>query len=108
MLVTCDAKVAERLLVPVLDPGAADHLGADETGAEAAPLAAKRLHADARHRRQHEARRDLHIADVPALAQVDIHGFGMVLPGIDRIGAGRYHSRPRRRVTAGFCLEEAC
>ena len=66
MLVGGDAQVAERLLVPVLDPGAADHLGADETGAEAPSLAAKCLHADARHRREHEPRRDLHVPDVPA------------------------------------------
>ena len=107
VLVGRDPEVAERLLVPVLDPGAADHLRADEPGAEAASLAAKRLHADARHRRQDEPRGDLHVADVPAFAQVDFHGLLMVLTGIDRIRSCRYHSRPRRRVTAGFCLREA-
>ena len=107
VLVGGDAEVAERLLVPVLDPGAADHLRADEPGAEAASLAAKRLHADARHRRQDEPRRDLHVADVPAFAQVDLHGLLMVLTGIDPIRSCRYHSGPRRRVTAGFCLREA-
>ena len=79
VLVGGDPEVAERLLVPVLDPGAADHLRADEPGAETASLAAKRLHADARHRRQDEARGDLHVADVPAFAQVDFHGLLMVL-----------------------------
>ena len=54
VLVAGDAEVAERSLVPVLDPGAADHLRADETGAEAASLAAERLHADTRHRGEHE------------------------------------------------------
>ena len=73
MLVGGDAQVAERPLVPVLDPGAADHLRADETGAEAPPLAAERLHADARHRRQDDARRDLDVPDPPALAEVDLH-----------------------------------
>ncbi len=106
MLVGGDAQVAERLLVPVLDPGAADHLRADETGTETAPLAAKRLHADPRHRRQHEARRDLDVPNVPALTKVDVHGLSMVLTGIDHIRAGRYHSGPRRRVNAGFCLRE--
>ena len=78
MLVAGDAQVAERPLVPVLDPGAADHLGADEPGAEPASLAAERLHADARHRRQDDARRDLDVADPPALSQVDLHGCEMV------------------------------
>ena len=41
-----DPQVAERLLVPVLDPGAGDHLRADEPGAVAAALAAERLDAD--------------------------------------------------------------
>ena len=40
-----DPQVAERPLVPVLDPGDRDHLGADEAGAVAAALAAERLHA---------------------------------------------------------------
>ena len=107
MLVGGDAEVAQRLLVPVLDPGAADHLRADEPGAETASLAAKCLHADPCHRREHEPRGDLHVADVPAFAQVDFHGLLMVLTGIDRIRSCRYHSGPRRRVNAGFCLREA-
>ena len=71
MLVGGDAEVAERALVPVLDPGAADHLRADEAGAEAASLAAERLHADAGHRREDEPRRDLDVADPPAFAEID-------------------------------------
>ena len=59
LLVGRDAQVAERALVPVVEPGAAHHLRADEPRAEAPPLAAKGLHADARHRREHEARGDL-------------------------------------------------
>jgi len=107
VLVWRDPQVAERALVPVREPGAAHHLRADEPGAETASLAAKRLHTDARHRRQDEPRGDLHVADVPAFAQVDFHGLLMVLTGIDRIRSCRYHSGPRRRVTAGFCLREA-
>ena len=57
VLVGGDAQVAEGALVAVLDPGAADHLGAHEPRAVAPALAPERLHADARHRREHEARR---------------------------------------------------
>ena len=73
MLVGCDTEVAERLLVAVLDPGAGDHLGADEPGPETPALAAERLHADARHRREDESRRHLDVVDVPALPEVDLH-----------------------------------
>ena len=73
MLVGRDAQVPERALVAMLDPGAADHLRAHETGAEAASLAPKGLHADARHRREDEPRRDLHRPDRPWFAKVD-HG----------------------------------
>ena len=73
VLVGRDAQVAERSLVAVLDPRAADHLGADETCAEAAALASERLHADAGHRRQDEPGRDLDRADPPRLAEVDLH-----------------------------------
>ena len=59
VLVGGDAQVAERALVAVLDPGDRDHLRADEPGAEAAALAPEGLHADAGHRRQDEAGRDL-------------------------------------------------
>ena len=64
MLVGGDPQVAERPLVAVLDPGHRDHLRADEPGAVAAALAAKRLHADAGHRREDEAARDLDAARV--------------------------------------------
>ena len=50
MLVGGDPQVAERALVLVREPGAADHLRADEPGAEAAALAAEGLHADPGHR----------------------------------------------------------
>ena len=73
MLVGRDPEVAERPLVAVLDPGARDHLGADETGAEPASLAAKCLHGDAGHRGQDDAARHLHGADPPGLAEVDVH-----------------------------------
>ena len=73
VLVGGDAEIAERLLVSVLDAGAGDHLGADEPGPEPPSLAPERLHADACHRRQHEARRHLDGADVPALSEIDCH-----------------------------------
>ena len=44
MLVGAHPQVAERPLVPVLDPGHRDHLRADEAGPVAAALAAKGLH----------------------------------------------------------------
>ena len=75
MLVGGDAQVAERALVAVLDAGAADHLRADEARAEAPSLAPERLHADARHRREHEPRRHLDGADPPGFAKVD-HAIG--------------------------------
>ena len=71
MLVRGDAQVAEGALVPVLDSRAADHLGAHEARAEPASLAAERLHADARHRRQDEPRRDLDGPDRPGLAKIE-------------------------------------
>ena len=67
VLVRGDPQIAERALVPVLDPGARDHLRADEPGPEPAPLAAEGLYADARHRREHDSRRHLHLADPPGL-----------------------------------------
>ena len=74
MLVRRDPEVPERALVPVLDPRAADHLGAHEACAVAPSLPAKCLHADACHRREHEARRDLDVADPPGLGEVDLQG----------------------------------
>ena len=73
MLVAGDPQVAERALVPVLDPGDRDHLRADEPGAVAAALAAERLDADARHRREHDPARDLDPAEVPVLVEIDRH-----------------------------------
>ena len=81
MLVGGDAEVPECLLVAVLDPGAADHLGAHEPGAVATSLATERLHADTRHRRQDEARGHLDGPDSPAFAEVD-HGRRMVLAAV--------------------------
>jgi len=73
VLVARDPQVAERALVAVLDPGAADHLRADESRAETASLAAKGLDADAGHRGQDDPGRHLDGADLPALAKVDLH-----------------------------------
>ena len=73
VLVGRDAQVAERALVAMLDPRRGDHLRADETGAEAPSLAAKRLDADAGHRREHDPRRHLDAADRPRLLEVHRH-----------------------------------
>ena len=73
MLVRADPQIAERLLVPVLDPGHGDHLGADEARPVAAALAAKCLHRNACHRRQHDAAGDVDPADPPGLREVDVH-----------------------------------
>jgi hypothetical protein len=73
MLVGGDAQVAERALVLVREPGAADHLGADEPGAEAAPLAAEGLHADPCHGGQHEAGGDLDGPDSPGFVEIYLH-----------------------------------
>ncbi len=101
VLVSGDAEIAEGALVAVLDACHGDHLRAHEAGAVAAALAPERLYAHARHRRQHEARRDLDVADAPALAQLDRnavqHCLRMVDAGIDRSRIRGYHSRPRRR-----------
>ena len=74
MLVAGDPQVPERALVLVVQPGAADHLRADEPGPEAAALAAERLDADAGHRSEHEAGRNLHRPDPPGRAEIDVHG----------------------------------
>ena len=73
MLVCADPQVAEGALVSVLDAGAAHHLRADEPGPETAPLAAERLHAHARHRREDQARRDPNVADPPGRTEIYLH-----------------------------------
>ena len=99
VLVGSDAQVAEGALVAVLDPGGGDHLRADETGAEAASLAPKRLDADAGHRREHDSRRHLDAADRPRVLEAHRHrgkGIGAGLTGVGRGGT----IRPRRRPVA--------
>ena len=73
VLVARDPQVAERPLVPVLDPGAADHLRAHETRAEAAALAAKRLDAHAGHRREHDPAGNLDCPDPPGVSEIYLH-----------------------------------
>ena len=73
VLVGGDPQIAERPLVSVLDARAGDHLRADEPGAVAAALAAKRLDADARHRREDDPGRDLDVADPPGLLELRLH-----------------------------------
>ena len=81
VLVGGDAEVAERLLVAVLDPGAAHHLGAHEAGAVAASLAPKRLHADARHRARGRGAWAPRPGRSASFAKVD-HGRRMVLRAV--------------------------
>jgi hypothetical protein len=64
-LVGGDPQIAQRALVSVLQARAADHLGADKARAEAPSLAPEGLDADAGHRREHEPRRDLDVANPP-------------------------------------------
>src|SRR5205823_10381572 len=71
-------QVAQRLLVAVLDSRAGDHLRADEPGPEPASLAAKGLHADARHRCENDPRRELDVADPPGFPEIHLHGAHIV------------------------------
>ena len=97
MLVGRDPQVAERALVPVREPGAADHLRADEPGAEAAALAAEGLHAHARHRREDEPGRDLDGPDPPGFVQIYLHRGQIVAadPAFD-VGRRRIGTMPAR------------
>jgi hypothetical protein len=78
MLVTADTEIPQRALVSVREAGAADHLGAHQTGAVPPSLAAKCLHAHACHRGEHEPRMYLDGADAPGSVQIDTHGKGIV------------------------------
>ena len=51
-------------------------------GAVAAALAPERLDADACHRRQHEAGRDLDVAEEPGFVKIDLHPASMVAVGL--------------------------
>src|SRR5581483_6122169 len=95
MLVGGDAQVAERPLVPVLDPGGGHHLRADEPRAETPALAAERLDRDAGHRREHEPRRHLDVADRPRFLQIHGHGFDRNRVRLTVVDAGGT-IRPRR------------
>ena len=79
MLVGGHPQVAERLLVPVLDPGAGDHLRADEAGPVAAALAPERLHRDARHGCEDDPRGDLDVPDPPRFPKIYLHAG--IVPG---------------------------
>src|SRR6266496_5013538 len=57
----------------MLQPSATHHLRADETGPVAASLTAKGLHGDTRHWGQHQASRDLNVADPPGLPKIYLH-----------------------------------
>ena len=99
MLVGRDAQVAERALVPVLDPGRRDHLRADETGAEPSSLPPKGLDADAGHRCEHDPRRHLDPADRPRLQEVYRHPAMVSVARLTRVDRGGT-IRPRRRPFA--------
>ena len=73
MLVSADPQVSERALVAVREAGAADHLGAHQTGSETASLAAKGLHADPRHRGEHDPAVNHDRADAPGCVQIYLH-----------------------------------
>ena len=80
MLVAGNPEVPERSLVPVLQARAADHLGADEAGPVAAPLAPKGLDADPGHRGQDQAGGDLNHADPPGFSKIYLHRAGNSTP----------------------------
>src|SRR5438874_3519753 len=94
VLVGGDPQVAERLLVPVLDPGAGDHLRAHEPGPVAAALPAERLDPDAGHRREHDPARDLDLADPPGFTQIYRHPRHRSPPLLTCIPGRRYHPHP--------------
>src|SRR5262249_4126722 len=105
VLVGCHAQVAERALVPVLDPGTGNHLGADEACTEAASLAAESLHADAGHRGEHDARRHRDVSDPPALGQPVPHAADRRRIAVDEGPSRGYHPAPpegRYRPTGSF------
>ena len=95
-----DPQIAERPLVAVLDPGAGDHLGADEPGPEAPSLAPERLDAHAGHRRQDDPRGDLDRPDSSSFrADRASPATGYSTP-IDARGNRSYHSRPSSGASA--------
>jgi transcription elongation factor GreA len=88
----------------VLDPRARDHFRADEPGAVPAALAAERLDADAGHRREHDPRRDLDVADPPGLAQ--IHAGQGIRGLLTLMGDGGTIRTRRRRGRSGRFMPE--
>jgi hypothetical protein len=102
MLVGSDPEIPERALVAVLEPSAADHFRAHESGPVPAPLAAKCLHAHTCHRGKDDARRDLDVADSPGCPQIYLHraGKGSEMP-VDVVLLRRYHARLPRRPFFG-------
>ena len=96
MLVAADPQVAEGALVPVLDPGAGDHLRADEPGAEAAPLPAEGLDAHSRHGSEDDPGRQLDRPDPPGFVQFHAHAGMVARPPLTTLAAGGT-IRPRRR-----------
>ena len=79
VLVRRDSQVVEGALVAVMEPGAADHLRAHESGTETAALAAKCLHAYACHRRQNHAGRYLNGTDPPRSAKIKAQNAGGIV-----------------------------
>ena len=103
-LVFRDSQIAERALVAVVNAGATHHLGADETGAVAPALPPERLHAHARHRREHEPRRDLHGADAPRVTKIYLHRARILCrkTGLHEAGSNGYNACPRLVEAATF------
>jgi hypothetical protein len=80
MLVPRDPEVAESPLVAVLEPGAAHHLRADQSGPVAPALTPERLDAHPGHGSEHEAGRDLDFRDPPGLTKIYLHRAGNGTP----------------------------
>src|SRR5712691_3656266 len=93
----------------MLQSRAAHHLRADETGPVASALAAKGLHRDTGHRRQHKAGRDLDHTDPPGLPKTYLHRAKnsiprlllTTLPGVATIRARDGASAPRFFIRRG-------
>ncbi len=103
VLVGADAEIVERALVPVLDPGARDHLRADEPGAVAPPLPAEGLDAHTGHGGEDDPGRHLDRADPPGFAQFHGHAGMVARPPLTTPWPGGT-IRPRRRPShRPFC-----
>jgi transcription elongation factor GreA len=91
----------------MLQPGAADHLGAHQPCPVAPPLAAKGLDAHPRHRGENQAAGDLDVPDPPRLPKIYLHRAGNSSRlAVDEPAGDSYYSRPRRRLSAALFSSE--